>query len=87
MAMIEGHRAIAAPPGIAVWDVDPYDPNILADPVPYYAELRRRGPLVFIPRYAVLACGRYDVTKEVFSDHTRFVKTCERMSKSRFISG
>jgi cytochrome P450 len=30
---------------------------------------------VFIPRYAVLACGRYAVTKEVFSDHTRFVSS------------
>jgi cytochrome P450 len=75
MAMIEGHRAIAPPAGIAVWDIDPYDPKILADPVPYYTELRRRGPLVFIPRYAVLACGRYEVTKEVFSDHTRFVSS------------
>lgn len=75
MAMIEGHRAIEPPAGVAVWDVDPYDPKILADPVPYYAELRRRGPLVFIPRYAVLACGRYEVTKEVFSDHTRFVSS------------
>ena len=50
MAMIEGHRAIAPPAGVAVWDVDPYDPAILADPAQYYAELRRRGPLVFIPR-------------------------------------
>src|SRR5581483_2847921 len=75
MAMIEGHRAIAPPKGVAVWDVDPYDPAILANPVEYYAELRRRGPLVFIPRYAILACGRYDVTKEVFSDHQRFVSS------------
>ncbi len=73
--MIEGHRAIAPPAGVAVWDVDPYDPAILANPVQYYAELRRRGPLVFIPRYAILACGRYDVTKEVFSDHQRFVSS------------
>lgn len=75
MAMIEGHRAIAPPKGVAVWDVDPYDPAILANPVEYYAELRRRGPLVFIPRYAILACGRYEVTKEVFSDHQRFVSS------------
>jgi cytochrome P450 len=75
MAMIEGHRAIEPPGGVAVWDVDPYDPAILADPTQYYAELRRRGPLVFIPRYAILACGRYEVTKEVFSDHARFVSS------------
>ncbi len=75
MAMIEGHRAIAPPAGVAVWDVDPYDPAILAEPAQYYAELRRRGPLVYIPRYAILACGRYEVTKEVFSDHQRFVSS------------
>jgi 4-methoxybenzoate monooxygenase (O-demethylating) len=75
MTMIEGHRAIAPPKGVAVWDVDPYDPVILAEPAEYYAELRRRGPLVYIPRYAILACGRYDVTREVFSDHQRFVSS------------
>jgi 4-methoxybenzoate monooxygenase (O-demethylating) len=58
-----------------VWDVDPYDPALLADPAGYYAELRRRGPLVYIPRYAILACGRYEVTREVFSDHQRFVSS------------
>ncbi len=75
MALVEGHRAIDPPAGVPVWDVDPYDAPILADPEPYYAELRRRGPFVFIPRYAILACGRYAVTKEVFSDHTRFVSS------------
>ena len=75
MTLIEGHRAIAAPAGVAVWDVDPYDPAILADPAEYYTELRRRGPLVYIPRYAILACGRYEVTREVFSDHQRFVSS------------
>lgn len=75
MATIEGHRRIAPPDGVPVWDVDPYDPAILVDPIPYYAELRRRGPLVYIPRYAILACGRYDVTREIFSDHQRFVSS------------
>ncbi|MBL4667033.1 MAG: cytochrome P450, partial [Sneathiella sp.] len=41
----------------------------------YYAELRSKGPFVYIPKYSVLACGRYDVTKEVFSDHNRFVSS------------
>ena len=75
MATIEGHRTIAPPAGAAVWDVDPYDPAILANPTGYYAELRRRGPLVYIPRYSILACGRYDATREVFSDHERFVSS------------
>ena len=75
MARIEGHRAIPPPAGVPVWDVDPYEPGMLADPAGYYAELRRLGPLVYIPRYAMLACGRYDVTREIFSDHARFVSS------------
>ena len=75
MMMIEGHRAIDPPPGVPVWDIDPYHSATLADPAAYYAELRRLGPFVYIPRYAILACGRYAVTKEVFSDHTRFVSS------------
>ncbi len=75
MPLIEGHRAIDPPAGVPVWDIDPYDPAILTNPNPFYAEIRARGPFVFIPRYALLACGRHDVTKEVFSDHTRFVSS------------
>lgn len=75
MRLIEDHLAIDPPAGVPVWDVDPYDEAILADPVAYYAELRAQGPFAYIPKYAVLACGRYDETKEVFSDHTRFVSS------------
>jgi cytochrome P450 len=75
MMLIEGHRAIAPPRGVPVWDVDPYDPAILRDPSDYYTELRDRGALVYIPRYAILACGRYEITKEIFSDHTRFLSS------------
>lgn len=73
--MTEGHVAINPPPGVPVWDIDPYDPAILVDPVDYYAELRGKGPFAFIPKYAILACGRYDETKEVFSDWERFVSS------------
>ncbi len=73
--MIEGHREIDVPAGVPVWDVDPFDPAILTDPLDYYAELRSKGPFVYIPKYSVLACGRYDETKEVFSDWERFVSS------------
>lgn len=75
MGLIEGHRAIDPPAGVPVWDVDPYDEEILANPHSYYAELRAKGPFVYIPKYAILACGRYKETKEVFSDHERFVSS------------
>lgn len=73
--LIEGHRPIEPPAGVPVWDVDPYDEAILADPLAYYAELRTRGPVVYIPRYSVLAVGRFEETRAVFSDHERFVSS------------
>jgi 4-methoxybenzoate monooxygenase (O-demethylating) len=72
---IEGHVAIQAPPGVSVWDFDPYAEEVLANPEPYYAELRARGPFVYFPKYAMLACGRYAETREVFSDYQRFVSS------------
>ncbi|TWB87769.1 cytochrome P450 [Bradyrhizobium macuxiense] len=75
MNLIEGHLAIDPPSGVPVWDIDPYDPAILSDPREYYAELRSKGPFAYIPRYSILACGRYGETKEVFSDWSRFVSS------------
>ena len=73
--MIEGHKEIEIPFGVPVWDIDPYDPQILINPIDYYAELRSKGPFVYIPKYSVLACGGYDETREVFSDWERFVSS------------
>ena len=73
--MIEGHKEIGVPEGVPVWDVDPYDRAVLADPWNYYADLRSKGPFAYIPKYSILACGRYDETKEVFSDWERFVSS------------
>jgi len=73
--LVEGHLAIEAPDGVPVWDVDPYQADILENPAPFYSELRAKGPFVYIPKYAILACGRYKETKEVFSDHERFVSS------------
>lgn len=75
MNMIEGHIAFAPSPQIPVWDIDPYDEDILRDPAAYYAGLRARGPLVFIPRYSVLASGQYATTHEIFTDYDRFVSS------------
>ncbi|WP_417210448.1 cytochrome P450 [Antarctobacter sp.] len=75
MTLIEGHRPITPADGIPVWDVDPYDEAILRDPHDYHRELRRLGEVVYIPRYSVLAVGRYEVTRKVFSDHENFVSS------------
>lgn len=75
MELIEGHAPITPAAGIPTWDVDPYSAEVLTDPNPYYAELRARGPLVYIPKYSILAAGQYDSTREIFSDHERFVSS------------
>lgn len=73
--LLEGHIPISPPPGIAIWDIDPYAEETLLGLEQYYADLRERGPLVYIPRFAVLACGRYHETREIFSDWKRFVSS------------
>jgi len=75
MDMIEGHIAIDPPKGVPVWDIDPYDPDLLRQPDDYYAQLRSKGPFAFIPKYSILVCGRHQETKEVFSDWERFVSS------------
>ena len=67
MHLTEGHKSIAAPDNVPEWDVDPYDPAVLCNPVEFYRRLRNLGPFVYLPRYSMLACGRYAETREVFS--------------------
>lgn len=73
--LIEGHKPINPPTGVPVWDVDPYNPAILADPYPFFSELHKKGAFAYLPKYSMLVCGGYDVTREVFSDHGRFVSS------------
>lgn len=41
-------------------DIDPYDDDVLRDPHEFHEQLRAAGPLVWIPRYSVYACRRFD---------------------------
>lgn len=72
--LIEGHVAISAPDGVPVLDIDPYSDENLTQRT-YFSALRDAGPFAFIPKYSVLASGCYDVVREVFSDHERFVSS------------
>lgn len=49
--------------GVPAFDFDPYDDDSLSDPFPHYAEMRKVGPIVRLPRYDVLAMSRH---REVF---------------------
>jgi 4-methoxybenzoate monooxygenase (O-demethylating) len=73
--LIEGHRRIVPAPGIPVWDVDPFDAAMLLNPAQYHRQLRAMGEVVYIPKYSVLAVGRYETTRKVFSDHENFVSS------------
>jgi cytochrome P450 len=75
MTLTEGHLTIDPPAGVPVWNVDPYAPDIQTDPIPFFADLRAKGPFAYLPKYSMLICGGYEVTKEVFSDHERFVSS------------
>jgi 4-methoxybenzoate monooxygenase (O-demethylating) len=75
MTLIEGHRQIVPAQGIPVWDIDPFDEAILSDPNDYYTRLRDLGPVVYIPRYSILALGQFETTRKVFSDWENFVSS------------
>lgn len=75
MELAHGHKPITPPENVPEWDIDPYDPTVLTDPTEFFDALRDKGPFVYLSRYKMLACGQYEVTKEVFSDHTRFLSS------------
>ena len=75
MSLFQGHKAIKVPRNTLAWDIDPYSKEVLLNPEDFFDALRERGPFVYLSKYKMLACGRYQETKEVFSDHERFVSS------------
>lgn len=75
MELTHDHLPIDCPEGVTEWDIDPYDATVQVDPIPYYTALRERGAFSYLPAYSMLVCGQYDVVREVFSDHERFVSS------------
>lgn len=73
--LVHQHKSITPPKGVEVWDIDPYDEAILTNPIPFFAELRAKGGLAYIPRYEILISGRYEETREIFYDHARFLSS------------
>ena len=75
MSLFQGHKAIKIPQNTLAWDIDPYSKDVLLNPENFFNNLREKGPFVYLSKYKMLACGRYKETKEVFSDHKRFVSS------------
>ncbi|MGB0508072.1 MAG: cytochrome P450, partial [Pikeienuella sp.] len=75
LTLIEGHKAIDPPAGVPIWQIDPYDPDVLIDAPAFFRELHDKGDFAYLSKYSMLICGGYEVTREVFSDHERFVSS------------
>ena len=67
-----GNKGIAPPRAVPNCSFDPFDPDVLTAPTAFYDALLGLDSFAYLPAYSALVCGRYDVTKEVFSDHQRF---------------
>ena len=39
---------------------DPFDPAVMADPLPYYRVLRERNPVYYLPKWDTFALSRFD---------------------------
>ena len=56
----------------AVYDVDLYSDDVLADPYPHYRALRDLGPAVYCPANDLWAISRYDDVRDSLRDHRTF---------------
>jgi 4-methoxybenzoate monooxygenase (O-demethylating) len=55
-----------------VSDVDPFSYEVLEDPLPFQADLREAGPVVYLEKYDVYAMGRYAEVHAALTDWQTF---------------
>ena len=60
------------PPAFPVSSVDPFADDFLAEPYPFYEELREAGPVVWLERYGLWACARHAEVQATLSDWETF---------------
>ena len=53
-------------------EIDHYAEDFLADPYPFYAEMRDAGPVVWLTRYGIYAVTRFDEVQAVLGDWETF---------------
>ncbi|WAL49609.1 cytochrome P450 [Rhodococcus pyridinivorans] len=59
-------------PHVPVSHVDPFGLDVLEDPLPFQADLRDAGPVVYLDRYEVFAMGRYQEVHAALTDWQGF---------------
>ncbi|GAA3042654.1 cytochrome P450 [Pseudonocardia yunnanensis] len=52
---------------------DPFGTEVLTDPYPFHSRLREAGPVVHLPRYDLMAMGRYAEVRASLTDWSTFV--------------
>ncbi|TQC50939.1 cytochrome P450 [Rhodococcus sp. WS4] len=62
----------APAPTLPVSDADPFALDVLEDPLPFQADLRDAGPVVYLQRYDVFALGRYEQVHAALTDWQSF---------------
>jgi cytochrome P450 len=62
----------APAPTHPVSDADPFALGVLEDPLPFQAQLRDAGPVVYLSRYDVFAMGRYEQVHTALTDWQSF---------------
>ncbi|AII08206.1 cytochrome P450 [Rhodococcus opacus] len=62
----------APAPALPVSDADPFALDVLQDPLPFQADLRDAGPVVYLRRYDVFALGRYEQVHAALTDWQSF---------------
>jgi len=55
-------------PAFPVSSLDPFADDFLAEPYPFYEELREAGPVVWLDHYGLWACARHAEVHAVLSD-------------------
>lgn len=58
--------------GVPTSDIDLFSDEVLADPYPYYRQLRDVGPLVELPQYGVVALARFAQVTDALTDWETF---------------
>ena len=53
-------------------DIDPFTPERILDPYTWHAELRAKGPMVWLERYGCYFSARYAETFAIIADHQTF---------------
>ena len=60
-------------PALPSLSLDPFDPDVLADPFAHHAALRDAGPLVYLPRIGCFAMARHSEVQAALKDFETFL--------------